>query len=273
MLAHYLHPEAVSINLDVNTIFLSALFTALVSATARSQVHAAEVVVLLQLCWGFLLGVLTAWGLRLREDYGGPKGEFHRYPLMGSLFRLSLTTAICAYSVWFWFSGAQGSLSNDCPAYIFIFAKANIRGGVHILFQLQSALFMAPLGVLYIWEVVFVMWFYLTTVTITTMLVLGFSVHKTERGHWWNHWNKSSLVIKRGHKLPFALSWTRANGVVSDGRERPDLTTWIFFFLKLIMEASFVVVGQLLTRSSGNKAIVRSLRTYLRSFKDVALKV
>lgn len=99
MLAHYLLTEIVSENLDVNAIFVFALSIALVSSTARNEVQDAEIVVLLQLCWGFILGVLTIWGHRLREDHSNSDPQPVRFPPMGSLSRLTLTAAICAYSI------------------------------------------------------------------------------------------------------------------------------------------------------------------------------
>ena len=50
---------------------------------------AAEVLILLQRCWGSLLGITTIWGHRLLEDDGKTKREPFTYPPMGSLFRWS----------------------------------------------------------------------------------------------------------------------------------------------------------------------------------------
>ena len=261
ILALYLHTEAVSENLDTNTIFVFALFAALLSATARDQVRAAEVLILLQLCWGFLLGVLTIWGHRLREDYGKTKREPIRYPLMGSLFRLGLTSAICAYSVWFWFSGVQHLPTDTCPAFIFVFAKANIRGGIRIFFQIQFALIMIPVGILSFREVMLAAWFYITNVVITLLLVLGFSVYESRRGTWWSFRDGIGFMIDKGPRLALALSWARANGKQSAGPQRSILAHSLFGPLKAV---AFVVVGELSSRWVGD---------YLRSLHNVALKV
>jgi len=130
MLAHYLLTETISENLDVNAIFVFALFIALVSSTARNEVQDAEIVILLQLCWGFILGVLTIWGHRLREDHSNSDPQPVRFPPMGSPSRLTLTAAICAYSIWFWFSLEPSPSSTACPAYIFILAKADVCHGI-----------------------------------------------------------------------------------------------------------------------------------------------
>ena len=243
ILAVYLHPEAVSENLDTNTIFVSALFVALLSATARDQVRAAEVLILLQLCWGFLLGVLTIWGQRLREDYGKTKREPIRYPLMGSLFRLGLTSAICAYSVWFWFSGVQHLPTNTCPAFIFVIAKANIRGGIRIFFQIQFALIMIPVGILSFWEVVFIAWFYITNMGITLLLVLGFSVYESRRGTWWSFKDGIGFIIKKGPRLALALSWARANKKQSTGSQRFILAYSLFGLLRVLKAVFFRMIN------------------------------
>ena len=95
-----------------------------------NEVQDAEIVVLLQLCWGFILGVLTIWGHRLREDHSNSDPQPVRFPPMGPLSRLTLTAAICAYSIWFWFSLEPSPSSTACPAYIFVLAKADVCHGI-----------------------------------------------------------------------------------------------------------------------------------------------
>ena len=264
ILALYLHTEAVSENLDTNTIFVSALFVALLSATARDQVRAAEVLILLQLCWGFLLGVLTIWGQRIREDYGKTNREPIRYPLMGSLFRLGLTSAICAYSVWFWFSGVQRLPTDTCPAFIFVIAKANVRGGIRIFFQVQFALIMIPVGILSFWEVMFIAWFYFTSMCITLLLVLGFSVYESRRGTWWSYEDGIGFMIKKGPRLALALFWARANGKQSTGSQRSILANSLLGLLLALKAVAFRTV---------NEPSSRRVDNYLRSLLVVAHKL
>ena len=180
---------------------------------------------------------------------------------MGSLFRLSLATAVCAYSVWFWFSGAQGLATDHCPAFIFIFAKANIVGGIRIFFQVQIALVMILVGVLYLWEVMLIAWFYITTVGITLLLVFGFSVYESRRGTWWSFRDGTSFVIKKGPRLALALAWARANGKRSTGPRRPNLAPSILWCLKGLEVVGFWAIE------------VPSVPTHLRSLYDTALRI
>ena len=52
--------------MDTNSIFLFAVFVATASATHRNGgLHPAEAFIMLQLCFGFLLSVLSVSGFRL----------------------------------------------------------------------------------------------------------------------------------------------------------------------------------------------------------------
>lgn len=106
-LANLRHADAVQDMLATNTIFLMALFIALAIITANQTVRAAEVVILLQLCFGFLFTVSSTWGLRVRATFTSPPnyGGRIKLPLLGSTIRICLATAICIYNVWFWFTG------------------------------------------------------------------------------------------------------------------------------------------------------------------------
>ena len=59
-------PSGVSDSLDTNSIFLFAIFIAVANATnPPGGLHPAEALIMLQLCFGYLLSVLTVSGLRL----------------------------------------------------------------------------------------------------------------------------------------------------------------------------------------------------------------
>ena len=121
--------------MDTNTIFLLALFLASAVATARDTLHSTEIIVLLQLCFGFLFSILSIWGYRRAR----PEEGLSRFAVIGSLFRLSLAAAISAYAVWFWFDGVDILRREPpCPDFIFLFAKVDIYHSVRTFFAIQS---------------------------------------------------------------------------------------------------------------------------------------
>ncbi|KAL6716375.1 hypothetical protein ACLMJK_005941 [Lecanora helva] len=66
LLTNIFLPNAISESLDTNAIFLFALFIAIANATTNQEkLHPAEAFVALQLCFGFLLSVLSVGGARL----------------------------------------------------------------------------------------------------------------------------------------------------------------------------------------------------------------
>ncbi|KAL9612998.1 MAG: hypothetical protein Q9167_002431 [Letrouitia subvulpina] len=233
ILANYLHTDGISENLDTNATFLLALFVALATATAGAKVRPEEVAVLLQLCFGFLLAVLSIWGHRLVADKRKKPAEPIRFPLMGSFFRLTLATAICAYAVWYWFVGVKRLEVAECPAYIFMFAKANIGGGIRFFLQAQTILIMIPVGIVFLAESLNILWFYSTTIAITLIPLLSFAIYETWRGDWWSFQDGVVFLMKKGPKIAIALSWARSNGKQSSGPKRPDLLPWLFIGIHL----------------------------------------
>ena len=66
LLTNVFLPHGVSDSLDTNSIFLFALFIATASSTtAKGGLHPTEAFIVLQLCFGFLLSVLSVAGMRL----------------------------------------------------------------------------------------------------------------------------------------------------------------------------------------------------------------
>lgn len=59
--ANLFSKEAIDGNLETNTIFLLAVFIAIAVATAQDTVQSAELVILLQLGFGFLFSILSIW--------------------------------------------------------------------------------------------------------------------------------------------------------------------------------------------------------------------
>lgn len=223
---HFLNEESVKSYLETNTVFLLAVFVALAVATVDKTLRSAEVVVLLQLSFGFLFSILSIWGYRTRSTFKGPI----RFPLMGSFFRLSLTAAICAYSIWFWFTGLHLIDDKSCPSYIFLFAKADIRGGIRVLFEIQSVLILTTYGVLFLQEFLLIFAFTFDTALIglsVTILSLFFYKSNAElsRLDFWN------LMIKQGVRITVVMVWSWANGKGTSGSNRPHLLLPLIVFI------------------------------------------
>lgn len=208
-LANTLLESAVPGNLETNCIFLVALFTATASGTARGTIRAAEALVLLHLFFGFVFSILTLWGRRTRF-YGPPRGST-KLSLSGSLFRLALTTMIAAYSVWFWFWGFALLGAPPCPAYTFVLSRQNVRGPLHLFYEVQSAVVMAVYGMLAVGELVMVFWFLCFTIFVGG-LVAGVSVHLAT--HWDDAMRGQSATtfIKRWATFSFIIFWSGVNG-------------------------------------------------------------
>jgi hypothetical protein len=208
-------------------------------ASTRRTVQSAEVIVLLQLCYGFLFSILSIWGRRTRSSQGPIT-----LPLMGSLLRLSVSTLVAAYSVWFWFSGVQSLNGNGCPSYIFLLFKAQVRGGVSLFLKIQSVFFLILYGILFIWEASVVFWFYISTATLTTLAVLAFTMFKVGKGHW-TRVRGLKFWVTKGAQMSAIFSWAWANGKQSAGPKRPDLLRWIFL-AGTVLELCFWATAQYL---------------------------
>ncbi|MCJ1377945.1 hypothetical protein MMC17_001041 [Xylographa soralifera] len=258
LLANLFWPEAIDPNLDTNTIFLLALFVATVLSTVRAgdQVSTAEVIVLLQLCFGFLFSILTIWGFRTRTGLGNPV----RFPLIGSLLRLALATAISLYGVWFWFVGVQQlqNLQDSCSLVTFIFTRLDINGGVSVFYKVQSLIFVIVYCILFLRELILIGCFLFFTV-IWTSLVAMFSLIFTsdfegqnllevkeevdrvaskenltpldttklylERS-WRPNFGILWSLFARWTQLSFLIFWSQANSIQSAGDRRPRLQIW-----------------------------------------------
>ncbi|KAL8678312.1 MAG: hypothetical protein Q9186_005332 [Xanthomendoza sp. 1 TL-2023] len=173
--ARYFHPEAIPENLTANAIFLLALYVAVATATLGPGLRSEEIVILLQLCFGFLLSVLSILGGRDASDETAKRPDILRPPPIASFLRLMLTVAIGAYAVWFWFPGKDKTKIEGCPAYMFFLTKTSIYGGVRIFFQIQLIFFVVPVGALFLWQSSISLLFYISTLT----AALSVSTHPT----------------------------------------------------------------------------------------------
>ncbi|KAL8902446.1 MAG: hypothetical protein Q9207_004703 [Kuettlingeria erythrocarpa] len=152
ILAKYLRPSAVPENLAANAIFLLALFIAVAAATLVSELRPEEIIVLLQLCFGFLFSVLSLLGSQVSFDRLWLLNNGTVHPSMASFARLTLTMAICVYAGWFWYRGRTSLNLSECPANIFFITKLSIYGGIGTFFQVQSTLTLIAVGGFFAWQ-------------------------------------------------------------------------------------------------------------------------
>ncbi len=250
-LANHFLKKSIEGSLKTNTIFLLALFIATVVATTQDAVESAEIVVLLQLCFGFLFSILSIWGYRTRSRQSETS---IRFPLVGSFFRLTLATAISAYGVWFWFSGAPLlHQHSSCSDHTFLFARLDIASGVRIFFQIQSTLILIVYGILFARELITIVCFFCLVVGWTAVLA-GLTVifgqkttlpvrdeqepcdpEKAEKLHnravAKNFVKNLFLFFRQWLRLSIAVVWKRANGKESSGSNRPNIENYLVPFI------------------------------------------
>ncbi|KAJ8106008.1 hypothetical protein OPT61_g9828 [Boeremia exigua] len=240
LLANWFSTKAISGNLETNTIFLLAVLVAIIVSTVQEGVQSAELIVLLQLAFGFVFSILSIWGHRIRPRKGD---EPIRLPLLGSFFRLIITTAVSAYGFWFWFGGLEKRHDNrDCSVFTFAIAKVDTAGGVRTFFQIQSVVILLAYSFLFIRELLMIICFYLFTVCWTAVLsvvVIYFSATRESLppGHLGPKEKERSTTRKITHwtkqwlRLYASLSWKFLNGKESAGRRRPHLSLYLVPFL------------------------------------------
>ncbi|KAI1623848.1 hypothetical protein EDD37DRAFT_650930 [Exophiala viscosa] len=97
--------------LETNSIFLSALFATVFGYSLKKEgIRTVDVLVINQLCMGFVFSVMSLWGYRTMyyrtEGLGGRK----HFGGIGTHYRLVLLGMISSYAVWFWVEGVQDGL-------------------------------------------------------------------------------------------------------------------------------------------------------------------
>lgn len=89
-------------SLDTNAIFLTAIAITVGYYSTSYKIRVIDALILLQLCFGYLLSVMSLWGYRTKvygDDIPMNRRQFGGW---GTHFRLILMCAITAYGVWFW---------------------------------------------------------------------------------------------------------------------------------------------------------------------------
>lgn len=229
-LANIYLTEAISGTLETNTIFLLAMFVAMIVATTRQSIQNAEIIVLLYLCFGFVFSTLSVWGHRTRSPSGKPIG----FPLISSFFRLSLTTAVCAYAIWFWYSGVQRLSAEDCVSHAFLFAEVDALRSARIFFQIVSTVFMLVYGALFVREFLMIFFFSCVTMLWTMVVATVYAIFSSSNTRSSHHRPEVLLVaIKRWFRTTYVIFWSWANGKESSGPKRPDSSFWIILMLDI----------------------------------------
>jgi hypothetical protein len=171
--------------------------------------------------------VLSIWGYRTRTKLKDPI----RFPLIGSTFRLALSTAICGYSIWFWFSGIHSVDDRSCPSYTFIFAKADIRGAIRILFEAQSVLVLVVYALLLLQEFLVVIAFTISSICISVIIGIFAAVFRSDEEL--SLLRSCARMIKEAIRTMIVIVWSWSNGSATSGAWRGFIRLPILLVLNL----------------------------------------
>ncbi len=236
-LANLFLKRAVAGSLETNSIFLLAVFIALAESSRTSMVQSAEVLVLLHLCFGFILSVLTVWGHRTRSSGGGSGDDPPPRSLLGSVARLALIAMISAYGAWFWWRGLDtlSSGSPECPVYTFILSKQDAFGPLKVFYRIQSFIVLIVYGFLFLREVFLLVGFFFISTSggaITAAVSLWLSGTHTQREESEDEkmsrrtdqfLDATPLFVKRWFAITSVFFWSGANRELSVGMGRPTV--------------------------------------------------
>jgi hypothetical protein len=131
-------------SLDTNAVFLLAISVTVIYNSIHNQLRIIDALVLLQLCYGFLFGVMSLWGYRTMYYHRMGAAGRSRFGGFGTHLRLLLMTAISAYAVWFWFEGLDDGLiecnkREACGGLdTFFFARVKLYGWIRTFYQISA---------------------------------------------------------------------------------------------------------------------------------------
>jgi hypothetical protein len=155
-LANYWVVDEISSSLDQNALFLFAICVGMLKATIvavsnptpavddPSYLTNVDVVIMLYICYGFIMSVLSVFGYRTKHF-----GKLH-VSVIGSFVRLALTTMVSIYSAWFWFSGLDimDPTPPGCEPIMFMFAMVRITGHVRFFWRVIAIMYSSYFGIL-----------------------------------------------------------------------------------------------------------------------------
>lgn len=134
----------ISGSLDTNAVFLLAISVTVIYNSIHQQLRIIDALVLLQLCYGFLFGVMSLWGYRTMYYHRMGAAGRNRFGGFGTHLRLLLMTAISAYAVWFWFEGLNGGLiecnkREACGGLeTFFFSRVKLYGWIRTFYKISA---------------------------------------------------------------------------------------------------------------------------------------
>lgn len=133
--------------LDTNSMFLTAVAINVTWFTLSNKIRVIDALILLQLCFGYLLSVMSLWGYRTRVYADDKPRNRQHFGGWGTHFRLLLMCAICAYGIWFWSWGMplylpRCNLRQQCGGLkIWILVACEVANpGIQLLFLAFSSI-------------------------------------------------------------------------------------------------------------------------------------
>ena len=119
-----------SILLEADSIFLLAVFCAVVKLTLERTARYVDIVILLKICFGFILAAL---------QYDHWTGS-----CTGTILRIMLAVATASYSVWLRSTAHGGNIAYpECPSFTFFFTELDVHGPIHYVELVSSIILTA----------------------------------------------------------------------------------------------------------------------------------
>jgi hypothetical protein len=157
---------------DSNAILLLAILIALIKNTPGRDIQEIDIIILLRIVWciiisGFsLLDIKAEYHAFFRTD--NPFGGFTA--TLAIIARALIAGGVTSYNVWFWFKGAEYlDVIENCPAYLFLFAKLSAHGPVRRFYKFMSVVLMVAYGTLPL-----IIWLYMALIVLILGMLLGF---------------------------------------------------------------------------------------------------
>jgi hypothetical protein len=147
-------PEAIADIWIANTIFVIAVFSALLKASVERQLYFAEGFIVLQLLYAFMLSVFTFRSTLNWKMLGLNTGWVDmlkrtlkarmKLSFGGVLWKLAMTNGIAAYNIWFWFKGHEklNDHATFCDSYVFLFTKVSSYSRAQLFYQIFACFYL-----------------------------------------------------------------------------------------------------------------------------------
>ena len=143
-MANIFLPEEVSGALDGCSVFIGAIFVAILVGTFLKNVGAVDALLLLGFSYGYFFSVYSLFGFRTRS-----LSDRKPIPIstLGTYMRIFISAAVACYAVWFWFDGIDKLDQPPCETVFFFFTTFEIsKPGPRIAFRVLHILVAAYYG-------------------------------------------------------------------------------------------------------------------------------